>query len=182
MTATPSTQLYIDPKIYIPQTMSFSTFQVHLLENADFLKPVAMALTKDPEAAKDLYQETLYKALKNKDKYLEGSNIRAWLYTIMRNLFINEYRRAAKYSTTAEITPNITNNTLADVNAENMLRTKEIKGTLYKLPLSFKKPLLLYCDGFKYHEIAEMLHEPMGTIKSRIHLARKLLYTTMPRH
>ncbi|MBW8686436.1 RNA polymerase sigma factor [Chitinophaga rhizophila] len=162
--------------------MSFSTFQAHLLENADFLMPVAMSLTKDAEAAKDLYQETLYKALKNKDKYVEGSNIRAWLYTIMRNLFINEYRRAAKFSTACEITPNITNNTLAEVNAENMLCTKEIKGTLYKLPVSFKKPLLLYCDGFKYHEIAEILHEPMGTIKSRIHLARKLLYTSMPRH
>jgi RNA polymerase sigma-70 factor (ECF subfamily) len=161
--------------------MSFHTFHAQLLENADFLKPVAMALTKDSEAAKDLYQETLYKALKNKDKYLEGSNIRAWLYTIMRNLFINDYRKAAKYSTSIELTPNITNNTRVEVNAENMIRTKEIKGTLYKLPLSFKKPLLLYCDGFKYHEIAEMLHEPMGTVKSRIHLARKLLCTTISR-
>jgi RNA polymerase sigma-70 factor (ECF subfamily) len=162
--------------------MSFQTFHAQLLENADFLKPAAMTLTRDPEAAKDLYQETLYKALKNKDKYLEGSNIRAWLYTIMRNLFINEYRRTVKYSASVELTTNITNSTLAEVNAENMMRTKEIKGTLYKLPLSFKKPLLLYCDGFKYHEIAEMLHEPMGTVKSRIHLARKLLHTTMARH
>jgi len=100
----------------------------------------------------------------------------------MRNLFINDYRRSAKYSSSLELTANITNSTLAEVNAENMIRTKEIKGTLYKLPLSFKKPLLLYCDGFKYHEIAEMLHEPMGTVKSRIHLARKLLCTTMSRH
>lgn len=158
------------------------SFHAQLLENTDFLMPAAMALTKDTEAAKDLYQETLYKALKNKDKYLEGSNIRAWLYTIMRNLFINDYRRAAKYASPVELTPNITNNTLAEVNPENVIRTKEIKGTLYKLPLSFKKPLLLYCDGFKYHEIAEMLHEPMGTVKSRIHLARKLLNNTMARH
>lgn len=161
--------------------MSIATFQSQLLENADFLKPIAMALTKDAEAAKDLYQETLYKALKNKDKYLDGSNIRAWLYTIMRNLFINDYRRNAKYASPIELTPNITNHTRTEIGVENIMRTKEIKGTLYKLPPSFKKPLLLYCDGFKYHEIAQMLDEPMGTVKSRIHLARKLLVTTIQR-
>ena len=70
-----------------------------LLENADFLKPFAVNLTKDSEAANDLYQETLYKALANQEKYNVGTNIKAWLFTIMRNIFINDYRRKAKQKT-----------------------------------------------------------------------------------
>jgi RNA polymerase sigma-70 factor (ECF subfamily) len=75
--------------------MSTIDFNQMLLNNAEFLKPFAVTLTRDNETAKDLYQETLFRALSNKDKYNAGTNIKAWLYTIMRNIFINNYRRNA---------------------------------------------------------------------------------------
>lgn len=165
--------------------MAAIDFDQMLLNNAEFLKPFAATLTRDNEAAKDLYQETLFRALTNKDKYNAGTNIKAWLYTIMRNIFINNYRRKAKQSTIFDNTPNeyllnlnqgaVTNDAVANMNL------KEVKQAIHNLPEIFKNPFLLYFDGYKYHEIAEMLNEPLGTIKSRIHFARKLLKSHVQR-
>lgn len=159
--------------------MSSLEFNEMLLTNADFLKPFAINLTRDSEAANDLYQETLYKALANQEKYHAGTNIKAWLFTIMRNIFINNYRRKAKQKTIFDSTPNeyLINLKQATVSnaAESVLRMKEIKKAIHQLPEIFKTPFLLYFDGYKYNEIAEVLNEPLGTIKSRIHFARKLL-------
>lgn len=159
--------------------MSNLEFNEMLLTNADFLKPFAINLTRDSEAANDLYQETLYKALANKEKYNVGTNIKAWLFTIMRNIFINDYRRKAKQKTIFDNTPNdyLINTKQATVSnaAESDMRLKEIQKAIQELPEIFKTPFLLYFDGYKYNEIAEVLHEPLGTIKSRIHFARKLL-------
>jgi RNA polymerase sigma-70 factor (ECF subfamily) len=159
--------------------MSNLEFNEMLLGNADFLKPFAINLTRDTEAANDLYQETLYKALANKEKYNVGTNIKAWLFTIMRNIFINNYRRKAKQKTILDSTPN---DYLIDLkqatvgnDAESDMRVKEINSAIMQLPEIFKTPFLLYFDGYKYNEIADVLHEPLGTIKSRIHFARKLL-------
>jgi RNA polymerase sigma-70 factor (ECF subfamily) len=154
-------------------------FNELLLDNADFLKPFAVNLTKDTEAANDLYQETLYKALVNKEKYNSGTNIRAWLYTIMRNIFINNYRRNARQKTIFDNTPEDFLINLRQVSVPNQaeanIRIKEIRAAIEHLPEIFRSPFLLYFDGYKYQEIAEILHEPLGTIKSRIHFARKLL-------
>src|SRR6185295_6949074 len=86
--------------------MATVEFNQLLVNNAEFLKPFAITLTRDSEAAQDLYQETLYRALANKDKYNVGTNIKAWLYTIMRNIFINNYRRKAKQATIFDKTAN----------------------------------------------------------------------------
>src|SRR5882757_7456527 len=86
--------------------MSALEFNQLLVSNAEFLKPFAITLTRDSEEAKDLFQETLYRAIANKDKYNVGTNIKAWLYTIMRNIFINNYRRRAKQKTIFDSTPN----------------------------------------------------------------------------
>src|ERR1700741_2204253 len=86
--------------------MASLEFNNLLINNADFLKPFAINLTKDSEAAKDLYQETLYKALANQEKYNVGTNIKAWLFTIMRNIFINDYRRKVKQQTIFDSTAN----------------------------------------------------------------------------
>src|SRR6186713_3693676 len=86
--------------------MSAIDFDQLLLTNTEFLKPFAATLTRDNEVAKDLLQETLYRALANKEKYNVGTNIKAWLYTIMRNIFINDYRRKAKQKTILDSTPN----------------------------------------------------------------------------
>ena len=159
--------------------MSTTEFDTILLANADFLKPFAINLTRDTEAANDLFQETLYKALSNKDKYNAGTNIRAWLFTIMRNIFINNYRRKVKQKTILDSTGNdfLINYQQVTVSnaAESEIRIKEINKAIQQLPEIFKTPFLLYFDGYKYHEIAESLREPLGTIKSRIHFARKLL-------
>jgi RNA polymerase sigma-70 factor (ECF subfamily) len=164
----------------------FMDFNQMLVTNAEFLKPFAITLTRDNESAKDLYQETLFRAIANQDKYNVGTNIKAWLYTIMRNIFINNYRRKVKQKTILDSTPNeylinlsqaVTNN-----GAESSLRLKDIQEEIHKLPEIFRNPFLLYFDGFKYHEIADMLNEPLGTIKSRIHFARKLLKSQISRY
>ncbi len=166
--------------------MSTVEFNKMLLNNAEFLKPFAITLTRDNEAAKDLFQETLFRALSNQDKYHVGTNIKAWLYTIMRNIFINNYRKRAKQATILDSTPNefllnhaqgaVANEAIAGINL------KEVQKAIYQLPEIFRNPFLLYFDGYKYHEIAEMLGEPLGTIKSRIHFARKLLKTHIQRY
>jgi RNA polymerase sigma factor (sigma-70 family) len=167
-------------------SMSSLEFNQLLVNNAEFLKPFAITLTRDNEAAKDLFQETLYRALANRDKYNVGTNIKAWLYTIMRNIFINNYRRKSKQKTIFDNTPNdfLLNSSrlaVADLTESN-LRVKDIQGAINRLPEIFRNPFLLYFDGFKYHEIAEMLVEPLGTIKSRIHFARKLLKAQIQRY
>lgn len=165
--------------------MASPEFNQMLVNNSEFLKPFAVTLTRDSEAAQDLYQETLYRALANKDKYNVGTNIKAWLYTIMRNIFINNYRRKAKQNTIFDNTPNefLLNNAQAGTGmaAETVLRLKDIQQAIHNLPEIFRNPFLLYFDGYKYHEIADMLQEPLGTIKSRIHFARKLLKAQIER-
>ena len=159
--------------------MSTGEFNQLLLKNTEFLKPFAITLTRDNETAKDLLQETIYRALANKEKYNVGTNIKAWLYTIMRNIFINNYRRKAKQNTIFDNTPNeflLDHNQSAIANkAETTLSYKDIQQAIHSLPHIFRNPFMLYFEGYKYHEIAEMLKEPLGTIKSRIHFARKLL-------
>lgn len=165
--------------------MPTTDFNEVLLENADFLKPFAINLTRDSEAANDLYQETLYKALANKEKYNVGTNIKAWLFTIMRNIFINDYRRKSKQKTIFDNTSNdyLINLKQASVSnaAESDLRIKEIHAAIHQLPEIFKVPFQLYFDGYKYQEIADVLAEPLGTVKSRIHFARKLLKERLSR-
>lgn len=166
--------------------MSATEFDQILIKNTDYLRPFALTLTRDMESAKDLMQETLYRALANKEKYNPGTNIKAWMYTIMRNIFINNYRRTAKQNTIFDSTPNdylidtrqagITNT--AEVN----LSVKDIQQAVHHLPEIFRNPFQLYFEGYRYHEIANILSEPLGTIKSRIHFARKLLKQQISRY
>src|SRR6476619_965695 len=123
--------------------MSTAEFDKVLVQNADFLKPFAINLTRDSEAANDLYQETLYKALANHEKYNAGTNIKAWLFTIMRNIFINDYRRKAKQQTIFDNTSNdflLNYNRAAVFNqAEADLHVKEIHEAIHLLPEIFKR-------------------------------------------
>ena len=166
--------------------MSGSDFNNMLMGNAEFLKPAAISLTKDRDSALDLFQETLYRALVNKEKYTIGTNIKGWLYTIMRNIFINDYRRKIKQNTFLD---NSSNDYLLHQRqglvgnlAEGKIREKEIRQAIEDLPEIFRIPFLLYFEGYKYHEIANKLNEPLGTIKSRIHFARKLLKERISRY
>jgi RNA polymerase sigma factor (sigma-70 family) len=166
--------------------MSISEFDHLVLKNSDSLKPFAISLTRDREQAKDLYQETLYKAIANRDKYTTGTNIKAWLYTIMRNIFINEYRRLLKRRIIS-LDPTVDYHyfytpALICNNAESNTVLKEIQKKINGLPEIFQRPFNLYFEGFRYQEIAHVLNEPLGTIKSRIHFARKLLKEQMERN
>ena len=166
--------------------MSAAEFNELLLGNANPLRPFAVSLTRDQEIAKDLFQETLYKALANQDKYSTGTNIKAWLFTIMRNIFINNYRRRSKQRTIFDIGTNETlinsGKIIITNGAENSLQMKELCNAVHRLPQIFKIPFLLHFEGYRYSEISELLIEPLGTIKSRIHFARKLLKEKLTRY
>ena len=160
-------------------------FNSLLVNNSEFLRPFAITLTRDQEVAQDLFQETLYRAMANREKYNVGTNIRAWLYTIMRNIFINNYRRRTRRSTVIETTPHqflLENNKADTFDVESAMKIKEIMAYIHKLPEIFKQPFILYYEGFRYHEIARILNEPLGTIKSRIHFARKMLKTQIAKN
>jgi len=159
--------------------MSTTEFSELLLKNSEPLRPFAISLTRDNEIAKDLFQETLYKALANHEKYNSGTNIKAWLFTIMRNIFINGYRRNSRFKNIQEkeIAEHTSENgsSKTENSAESLIRQKEISMAIHQLPEIFRKSFMLYVNGYKYHEIAEALNEPLGTIKSRIFFARKSL-------
>jgi RNA polymerase sigma factor (sigma-70 family) len=159
--------------------MSIQEFNHLLLNNSEGLKPFAITLTRDQETAKDLCQETLYKAFAYREKYQPGTNIKAWLHTIMRNIFINDYRRNGR----KRIVMNAIQYThpTHTSSAEDHVRLREITTAIHKLPAIFKTACQLYLQGYKYHEIAYALNEPLGTIKSRIHFAKKLVQKQITR-
>jgi RNA polymerase sigma factor (sigma-70 family) len=161
--------------------MGIQEFNTMVISNAEGLRPFAITLTRDREAAQDLYQETLYKAFAHRDKYQPGTNIRAWLSTIMRNIFINDYRRDERKRLVMSAVAYSEKTGNRNMGAEGTLRMKEINGALYGLPAIFKQACLLYLQGYKYQEIAHTLGEPLGTIKSRIHFARKMLQKQLDR-
>lgn len=159
--------------------MPVADFNHSLLTNAAFLMPFAFTLTNNKEEAKDLYQETLFRALAYKEQYSLNTNIKAWLYTIMRNVFINAYRKKSRqYVMLADTTDTFFINSVQSVTVNDAIasiNTKEIEKEIFKLPDVFKYPFVLHFNGYKYTEIASILCEPIGTIKSRIYFARKIL-------
>lgn len=144
------------------------------------LKPAAMNLTRDADDAKDLVQETLLKALVNKEKFKTGTNLKAWLYTIMRNTFINNYNKITKRSSNIDST-DVFNYFKTDENytivngAASEFVVNDINDAISKLNDEYRTPFLMYYIGYKYMEIAAKLGIPIGTVKNRIHLARKEL-------
>jgi len=143
------------------------------------LRGYALKLTQDHEDANDLVQETMLKAFKNKDKFEEGTNLKGWLYTIMKNIFINNYRRMVKGNIFTDDTEGqfyINQASFTDKNeGERNLVMKEINTAIGELADNLKIPFLMSFEGYKYEEIAEQLDVPLGTVKIRIHVARQRL-------
>lgn len=143
------------------------------------LKPFALRLTKDNEEANDLLQETVLKAYTNREKYTDGTNLKAWLYTIMKNTFITNYQRMIRRNTFIDTTDNLhyinSTENIAENLAYSSFAMKDINKAIKKLDDTYKTPFLMHFRGFKYHEIAEKLDIPIGTVKNRIHIARKEL-------
>jgi RNA polymerase sigma-70 factor (ECF subfamily) len=143
------------------------------------LHSFAYNLTKDSEGAKDLYQETAIRAISNREKFNPGTNFKAWLFTIMKNIFINDYRKRAKRRTVVDTTDNLyyinSGSTVIDNSAESNILMKELRLMINSLEDSMKIPFEMHFQGFKYQEIADELDLPLGTVKSRIFFARKVL-------
>jgi len=142
-----------------------------------FLYKVAYKYTTESGAADDLVQETVYKALKNKDSFKPGTNLRAWLSIILRNNFINGYRKKSRYTNTDDIVSYIGNKEQFKAKNDGIskMQLDYINEAITELPDSLKEPFLYYYEGFSYEEIAEKFEIPLGTVKSRIHHARKKL-------
>ncbi|MFK7983972.1 MAG: RNA polymerase sigma factor [Saprospiraceae bacterium] len=151
--------------------------------NFDKMTPVlnsfAYNLTKSIEDAKDLYQETAFRAMTNREKFRVGTNFKAWLFTIMKNIFINNYRKKVKANTIMDSTDNnyyINSGNVAISNkAGSNIMVAELKGMIRGLDESIKVPFMMHYSGYKYQEIADYLELPLGTVKSRIFFARKEL-------
>lgn len=142
------------------------------------LMPFAINLTKNTDAAEDLLQETTFRALVNHDKFSEGTNLKAWLFTIMRNIFINNYRKMAKRNTIIDTTDNlffINSTSTVKNHAEQSFVMDDLQNAIAQLNSDFKVPFMMHYEGYKYNEIADTLHLPLGTVKSRIFFARKEL-------
>ena len=151
--------------------------------NTSPLKAFAMKLTRNPEAAEDLTQDTMLKAFVNAEKFQSGTNIKAWLYTIMRNIFINNYRRAMKSGIFNDPTEDqyfINSSSLIHKNdGESNLVMQDITKAMQGLNDKLKVPFMMSYRGYKYDEIAEELQIPLGTVKVRIHNARKALMSKL---
>lgn len=159
--------------------MDTAKFRRELLEVQSELQRFAYKLTADKEEANDLLQETSLKALGNMDKYTPGTNFKGWVYTIMRNIFINNYRKEVRDQIFVDHTDNMfhINQSCESENyiTDNGYDTKEIYRVVYSLPRDYRIPFLMHISGFKYREIADRLGLPLGTVKSRIFFTRQQL-------
>jgi RNA polymerase sigma-70 factor (ECF subfamily) len=162
-----------------PIVMSTTEFNTQVIGYSKQLKYFALNLTADYEEAQDLLQETLLKAIKHSHKFTAATNLKAWLYTIMKNIFINNYRKAVKTRTVIDRTKELHYLNVPQAAGprvtESHMNELEIRKAICHLEEEYKIPFEMYIDGFKYKEIAEHLDLPIGTIKSRIFLARQEL-------
>ena len=159
--------------------MSTIEFYSRFDQMTPVLNSFAYNLTKNIEDAKDLYQETAFRALTNKEKFRVGTNFKAWLFTIMKNIFINNYRKKMKANTIMDSTDNDfyinSGKNIVSNQGESNIMMKELKGMVVSLENSIKVPFVMHFNGYKYQEIADYLGLPLGTVKSRIFFARKEL-------
>lgn len=157
---------------------SFS-FRKDLVGIQEELLRFAYKLTTSREEANDLLQETSLKALDNEEKYLPDTNFKGWMYTIMRNIFINNYRKIVRDQMFIDQTDNLYHLNLPQGNdSENTVIAydlKEIHRVVNALPKGYRVPFAMHISGFKYREIADKLRLPLGTVKSRIFFTRQRL-------
>ena len=152
-------------------------FEQALTEQRDALCRYEYLLTTDNNKADDLVQETFYKALKYRNRFQSNSNLKAWLFTIMKNTFINDYRRQGRINSVIDADAHdfVVNNRKSDDNPERNFRLKEVNNMINSLDPAYKVPFLMYENGYKYQEISNELGLCLGTVKSRIHFSRKKL-------
>jgi RNA polymerase sigma-70 factor (ECF subfamily) len=157
-------------------TIEFNTSLIGMRPN---LQRFAMSLTSDREIALDLVQDTYLKAISNKEKFIDYTNLKAWVFTIMKNTFINNYRRNIKENTIIDGTSDLFYiNQPAEkgfISPESSLAEREIEKAIDSLEDEFRVPFRMHIEGHKYREIADKLGLKIGTVKSRIFFARQKL-------
>lgn len=143
----------------------------------------ACQLTSNREAAQDLVQDTTLKVLDNEAKYVDNVNFKGWVFTIMRNIFINNYRRQVRSATVVDTTEDLYHLNLSQESGlttpEGSFAAKEISVAINSFSDEYKVPFSMYVAGYKYSEIAEKMGLPLGTVKSRIFFARKRLQSLL---
>ncbi len=159
--------------------MSTTEFSNQLDEFQSFLHHFAYRLTQNKEKAKDLVQDTSLRAFRYRDKFQAGTNFKGWIATIMRNTFINQFRKAKRSRVVSEPVENlaysIENKTIIYNRGEVNLRMEELLQKLNDLADRYRIPFLMYYQGYEYKEIASHLDIPIGTVKSRLFVARQKL-------
>lgn len=155
------------------------TFKSSVIGMQGNLMSFALKLTANKEEAHDLVQDTCLKALDNEDKFVDNANFKGWIMTIMRNIFINNYRRGVRESTIVDTTESLYYLNMVE---ESRLETPdvaygatEITSILAGFPADTRKPFSMLMAGYKYEEISKALNMPLGTVKSRIFFTRKRL-------
>lgn len=165
--------------------MSTLEFNDSLIKLEHYLKSFAFNFTRNIEDAEDLTQETMLKALKYRKMYTPKTNFKAWVFTIMRNVFINQYRRRQKAGTIFDNSKELyllNNSSDNQSTPANYIMGNELNKQLNNLEEEYKRPFTMHFEGYKYQEISDILRIPIGTVKSRIFLARKKMMEVIPEY
>jgi len=159
--------------------MTTFEFNSNLIGMKPNLQRFAMSLTSDHDTALDLVQDTYLKAITNKDKFVDYTNLKAWVFTIMKNTFINNYRRNIKENTIIDGTQDLyyinQPNDKGSISPESNYSEGEIERAINSLEDEFRIPFRMHIEGYKYREIADELGLKIGTVKSRIFFTRQKL-------
>jgi RNA polymerase sigma-70 factor (ECF subfamily) len=169
--------------------MAEDAFESEALSYIDALYRTALRMTRSEADAEDLVQETYIRALRFRDQFTPGTNLKAWLFRILTNTFINSYRKRSRQPQTAELddvdefslyqrmTEDSAGTNPSDPEREFLdgIVSSEVKDALAALPEKFRTTVLLDVEGFSYKEIAETIGVPIGTVMSRLHRGRKFL-------
>jgi RNA polymerase sigma-70 factor, ECF subfamily len=170
--------------------LRYAEFEKEAVPHMDAVYNFALRLTGDEDDADDLVQETYMKAFRFFDKFEKGTNCKAWLYRILKNSFINDYRKTTKepnkvdYEDVQNFYENIKSDEVETQHYEQDVFTNlmddEISEAITKLPEDFRTAIILSdIEGFTYEEIADFVDVPVGTVRSRLHRARKMLYVQL---
>lgn len=159
--------------------MATANFQSRLMGLQANLLNFAFMLTSNRDDAYDLLQDTTLKALDNADKYVENTNFKGWVFTIMRNIFINNYRKVVRSATIIDQTEDLYHLNLPQESGldtpEGSYAAGEITDAINSFSDDYRIPFSMHVAGYKYNEIAEHMNLPLGTVKSRIFFARQRL-------
>ncbi|MCM1503995.1 MAG: RNA polymerase sigma factor [Muribaculum sp.] len=163
--------------------MATSNFQSKLIELQKNMLNFAYILTSNRDDAYDLLQDTTLKVLDNEDKYVDNTNFKGWVFTIMRNIFINNYRKVVRSATVIDQTEDLYHLNLPQDSGfetpEGSFAAKEIAQAIDSFSDDYRIPFSMHIAGYKYNEIAEKMNLPLGTVKSRIFFARQRLQQSL---